>query len=419
MGLLGEKPGDRPPHGVREVEGFPVPSALEGEGVGVGGLLKRAILIVLDGVGAGYAPDAEEFGDLGQPSTLRHVWDAVGGFAAPNLASVGFLEAGGIEGPRVAYESRNTEAIPFMSSFGRLRPLSKGGKDSVTGHWEMMGVVVDEPFPTYPQGFPIPLIKEFEERIGTQTLGNRPASGTEIIKQIGPLHMDTGFPIVYTSADSVFQIACHEAVVPIEKLYGYCLIARELCVRPNNVQRVIARPFVGDAQTGFMRTERRRDFPLAAPPNLVDTIGDVFGIGVVPELFAGRGFRPVRRTQSNAEHAGMLWQALESDARFIFANFEDFDMLYGHRNDPVGFARCLESFDREVLAPLLAKLRDDDLLILTADHGNDPTDDSTDHSREYVPFVAVHAGEGRVNLGDLDGFATCGRWVAEHLGIRV
>jgi len=305
----------------------------------------------------------------------------------------------------------------FKISFARLNPLSKGGKDSVTGHWEMMGVTVDEPFPTYPQGFPIKLVKAFEDRIGTQTIGNRPASGTKIIEELGEFHVDTGFPILYTSADSVFQIACHEDVVPIEKLYEYCRIARELCVAPDHVQRVIARPFVGTKANGFTRTERRKDYPLPPPENLADRIGDVFGIGVVPELFGGRGFRTVRRTQSNAEHESMLWEALESDARFIFANFEDFDMLYGHRNDAPGFAKCLEAFDRDVLAPLLSKLRADDLLILTADHGNDPTDVSTDHTREYVPFAAVQAGERTENLGDLDGFAVCGEWVARHLEI--
>lgn len=278
-----------------------------------------------------------------------------------------------------------------------------------------MGAVVAEPFPTYPQGFPIPLVKAFEDRIGTQTLGNRAASGTQIIQDLGPLHVDTGFPILYTSADSVFQIACHEETVPIEKLYQWCRVAREICVLPNNVQRVIARPFLGSKEEGYTRTERRKDFPLSAPPNLVDRVGDVFGIGVVPELFAGRGFREVRRTQSNAEHSDMLWQALESDARFIFANFEDFDMLFGHRNDAPGFARCLETFDLEVAGPLLARLSPEDLLLFTADHGNDPTDDSTDHSREYVPLAL--AGAGRGPFGDLDGFSHCGRMVAGHLGV--
>ncbi|HVL39617.1 MAG TPA: phosphopentomutase, partial [Fimbriimonadaceae bacterium] len=358
--------------------------------------MSRAIVIVLDGCGAGFAPDAPEFGDPHEPSTLKNVWNRVGGLKAPHLASIGYLAAGGIPGP----------VTPRAKvEYGRLRPLSKGGKDSVTGHWEMMGIVLERPFPTYPDGFPIPLVKAFERAIGTQTIGNRAASGTEIIRQLGQLHLDTGFPILYTSADSVFQLACHEGVVPIERLYEWCRIARELLSPPHDVQRVIARPFVGDAQAGFTRTERRRDFPVPPPPNIVDEIGDVHGIGVVPELFAGRGFRPVARTQSNAQHAVALQAALAGDARFIFANFEDFDMLYGHRNDAPGFARCLEEFD-VLLGRLLSQLREDDLLILTADHGNDPTDESTDHTREYVPFCQVSHGPAAPAkpLGDLDGF---------------
>ncbi len=366
--------------------------------------MKRAILIVLDGVGAGAAPDAAEFGDPGGPSTLAHVWQASGGFDAPNLASIGFLEAGGI--PRSAAPE---------AGWGRLQPISKGGKDSVTGHWEMMGAPVAERFPTYPHGFPIALIKAFEDRIGTQSLGNRPASGTQIIQDLGPLHQDTGFPIVYTSADSVFQIAAHESIVALDMLYDWCQIARDLCIAPDNVQRVIARPFEG-SPGAYRRTERRKDFPLPAPENLIDRIGDVFGIGVVPELFAGRGFRAVRRTQSNVEHARMLEEAMASDARFIFANFEDFDMLYGHRNDPIGFAKCLETFDRDVLGPLVARLGPEDLLMLTADHGNDPTDASTDHSREFVP-LAIRGGPTGP-LGDRIGFAHCGSLTASHLGIR-
>jgi phosphopentomutase len=368
--------------------------------------MPRAILIVLDGVGAGAAPEAAAFGDPHEPSTLLHLWNSVGGFVAPHLAACGFLAAGGIPVPAEA-----------SAAYGRLRPLSKGGKDSVTGHWEMMGILVEKPFPTYPQGFPIRLVKEFEDRICAQTLGNRAASGTKIIQELGPLHLETGFPILYTSADSVFQLAAHEEVVPVKKLYEWCRQAREMLVEPHGVQRVIARPFVGSKEEGFTRTENRKDFPLPPPPNLVDRIGDVFGIGVVPELFSGRGFREVRRTQSNKEHAEMLWEALESDARFLFANFEDFDMLYGHRNDAPGFARCLEEFDRDVLGPLLGKLREDDLLLLTADHGNDPTDESTDHTREYVPFAAISQSVEPGVMGDLDGFAVCGEWVARHLGI--
>lgn len=369
--------------------------------------MKRAIVIVLDGCGAGAAPDAEAFGDGPHVDTLRHVAEAVGGLDAPLLTELGFLPAGGV-------------GETTTGRYGRLQELSLGGKDSVTGHWEMMGIVTKRPFPTYPNGFPIPLVREFEERIGTQTLGNRPASGTQIIADLGEMHQETGFPIIYTSADSVFQIACHEAVVPVETLYDWCRIARELCTEPDDVQRVIARPFEGEPGA-YRRTERRRDFPLSPPENLVDlaarTIGPVYGIGVVPELFGGRGFRELPRTQSNPEHWVRLDEALASDAPFIFANFEDFDMLYGHRNDPKGFAKCLEEFDRE-LQKRLPHLGPDDLLILTADHGNDPTDASTDHSREYVP-VALHGrGLTPANLGDTAGMAAIGATVATHLGLE-
>ena len=363
--------------------------------------MRRAIVIVLDGCGAGAAPDAAAFNDPDGPSTLRHVWDAVGGFDAPTLGSLGFLAAGGIDVP----------ATNPRAGWGRLMPLSKGGKDSVTGHWEMMGIVMDTPFPTYPNGFPPEVIGEFERRIGRGVLGNRPASGTAIIAELGTEHVATGKPIVYTSADSVFQIAAHESVVPIEQLYEWCRIAREMLAPPHGVQRVIARPFEGEAGA-FRRTERRRDFAISPPPNAVDRIGDVDGIGVVPELFASGGFRPRTRTQSNAEHEVALLDALAGHARFIFANFEDFDMLYGHRNDPDGFAKCLEDFDGYV-AELLSRLGSEDLLILTADHGNDPTDASTDHSREYVPYVEYGGNTGP--LGDFRGFSHVGDRVEQWL----
>lgn len=370
--------------------------------------MKRAIVLVMDGCGAGAAPDAPDFGDHDDPSTLRHVWERTGGIDAPHLLGCGLFAAAGIDAPMPVL------ANGLAARYGRLREISMG-KDSVTGHWEMMGIHTSKPFPTYPDGFPIPLIKQFEREIGTQTLANRPASGTEIIAQLGEQHMYTGFPIVYTSADSVFQIACHEDVVPIERLYEICRIARRICVEPDNVQRVIARPF--DGQPGaFRRTERRKDFPLEAPPNLIDRIGSVFGIGVVPELFGGRGFREVKRTQNNAEHAQMLETALASDARFIFANFEDFDMLYGHRNDPAGFAKCLEAFDATI-AKLLDRLGPDDLLTITADHGNDPTSPSTDHSREYVPVCVVGSGLDPKSLGDIDGMMAVGATVGSHLGV--
>lgn len=366
--------------------------------------MKRAILIVLDGCGAGEAPDAVEFGDMDHPATVRHVWEASRGFYAPNLESLGFLAACG-----VATTSR------LKGQWGRLQELSKG-KDSVTGHWEMMGVITERPFPTYPHGFPAELVQQFETEIGRKVLGNRPASGTAIIQEFGPEHIETGKPILYTSADSVWQIACHESVVPLETLYDWCRISRNLCVAPNDVQRIIARPFTGSSSQGFRRTEHRKDFPLVPPLNLVDRIGDVYGIGPVPELFGGRGFRTVRRTQSNAEHAMGLWRALESDAKFIFANFEDFDMLYGHRNDPIGFARALETFDVN-LGQLLERLLPDDLLIITADHGNDPTTSSTDHSREFVPLVIFGDSLGSGPLGTFAGFDTISRLIADHLGI--
>jgi phosphopentomutase len=369
-----------------------------------GPMSNRAIVIVMDGCGAGEAPDAASFGDLDHPSTIRHVWDKVGGFHAPNLRDVGFLAACGIE-PLKRPKGR----------YGRLRELSQG-KDSVTGHWEMMGIVTPRPFPTYPSGFPAALISDFEKAIDRKIIGNKAASGTEIIRELGSEHVSTGSPIVYTSADSVFQIACHEAVVPIEELYRFCQVARELCVAPNDVQRVIARPFEGDETSGFRRTERRKDFPLEAGPNLLDEIGDVYGVGVVPELFNGRGFRKTARTQSNSEHAVALWTALESDARFVFANFEDFDMLFGHRNDPQGFAGALEAFD-VILGKLMGRLGSGDLLVLTADHGNDPTTASTDHSREYVPAVIFGEGVNKGYFGDVDGMNAIGATVAAHLGV--
>lgn len=372
--------------------------------------MKRVILIVMDGCGAGEAPDAALFNDLDHPATIRHVWEAEGPLALPHLQACGVLAACGVN----QLAGNLTSGLGVR--YGRLRELSMG-KDSVTGHWEMMGVVTKIPFPTYPNGFPADLVLEFERRIGVGVIGNKPASGTQIIAELGAEHVATGKPILYTSADSVFQVACHEDVVPIERLYEICQIGRDLCDVPNNVQRVIARPFSGDTATGFKRTERRKDFPLSAPHNLVDQIGDVYGIGPVPELFGGRGFRVVHRTQNNAEHEQALWTAMESDARLIYANFEDFDMLYGHRNDPTGFAGALERFDA-TLGRLLEKLGPDDLLMITADHGNDPTTISTDHSREYVPACVIGHGLNTADLGDIDGMTALGATVAEYLGVK-
>lgn len=366
--------------------------------------MKRAVLVVMDGCGAGEAPDAPLFGDHDHPATIRHVWQQEGPLNVPNLAEMGFLRACGVD----------SEGIP-VGRYARLREMSMG-KDSVTGHWEMMGIHTKEPFPTYPQGFPADLVGAFQEAIGSEVLGNKPASGTAILDELGDEHIETGKPILYTSADSVFQVACHEAVVPIERLYEICEIGRKLCAAPNNVQRVIARPFEGSSATGFKRTGRRRDYPLEPPANLIDLIGNVYGIGVVPELFSHRGFRETIRTQSNAEHAAALWKAMESDARFIFANFEDFDMLYGHRNDVKGFGQALVDFD-QTLGELRSRLGPEDLLLLTADHGNDPTSPSTDHSREFVPAVVFGTHAQPKSLGDRNGMWGIGATVADHLGI--
>ena len=371
--------------------------------------MKRAIVIVLDGCGAGAAPDCEMFGDSPRDNTLLNVWNIAEAIEAPNLIAVGFFAGAGV--------SAHVGRAGFGIRYGRLLPESMG-KDSVTGHWEMMGIVTEKAFPTYPNGFPLDLVADFESRIGRQVIGNKAASGTAIIAELGEEHVRTGSPILYTSADSVFQIACHEDVVPIEQLYEYCRIAREICVEPNNVQRVIARPFEGSVSEGFERTAKRKDFPVIPPHNLVDDIGDVFGIGVVPELFNSRGFRPIKRTQSNEEHAKMLDVALKSDARFIFGNFEDTDMLFGHRNDPVGFAHCLEKFDI-VLGKVLDEMTAEDLLILTADHGNDPTSPSTDHSREYSPFVAVSKGNTLVEIVEGKHLGFVGEAVALWLGVHV
>ncbi len=351
----------------------------------------RVILIVLDGCGAGSTPDYNEFDETQPASTIYNVIKNNPPLQLPNLEKIGFLNACGVPG-RVCY-----------GNYGRILPLSRG-KDSVTGHWEMMGIVTEQPFPTYPTGFPSNLIKSIEETCSTTFIGNKAASGTQIISELGELHINTKHPILYTSADSVMQIAAHEEIIPLEKLYEICIKARNICKEPNNIQRIIARPFIGNIQKGFTRTQNRKDYPLPAPINYVDEYNEqfeseVFGIGVVPELFNGRGFKKVKRTQNNKEHFEMLLEAMKTDSKFIFANFEDFDMLYGHRNDVTGFGKCLEEFDK-YLGIILNLIGDNTMIILTADHGNDPTTKSTDHSREYVPFVSYTKNTLPTSTGD-------------------
>ena len=375
--------------------------------------MRRVILIVMDGCGVGALPDAAAYGGPSELSaaTLPHVAEAAGGLHLPTLGRFGLGNVAVIKG--VAPEPNAT------GGWGKMAEAS-AGKDSVTGHWELMGITTLTPFPTYPNGFPRELIAEFEAKIGRETLGNLASSGTTILTMLGEEHVRTGKPIVYTSADSVFQVAAHERVVPLSELYALCETAREMLTVPNNVQRVIARPFAGDSPENFTRTEHRRDYPLPPPvPNFLSALADagktVHAIGVVADLFPKSYFAHAERTQSNPACLAAILDAVQNGREdFVFANCEDFDMLYGHRNDPNGFARALEAFDA-ALVGILEALRPDDLLILTADHGNDPTTASTDHSREYVPLL-VHGGIGG-DLGTRSTFADASAIAAEWLGV--
>jgi len=367
--------------------------------------------MVLDGVGVGELPDAAEYGDVGS-NTLAHVAGAVGGLALPNLEALGLGHIGHFAGIRTMGQPDGC--------FGRMGQLSKG-KDSTAGHWEMAGILLEEPFPTYPRGFPKEMLDLFEQASGRKVLGNRAASGTEIIQELGEEHMRTGAPIVYTSTDSVFQIAAHERVVPVEELYRVCRAARKLLKPPHQVARVIARPFIGEPGL-FVRTERRRDFSVEPPsPTLLDILKRsgqlIVGIGKIEDLFNGRGLTRSIHTGNNAAGMGETVRLLKTMPRgLIFVNLVDFDTLYGHRNNPSGYAKALREFDARLPA-LLDAVRPGDLLCVTADHGNDPTTPGTDHSREYVPLLVVgpRLAQG-VNLGTRRTFADLGQTVAEALG---
>ncbi len=376
--------------------------------------MRRAIIIVMDGCGVGALPDAARYGATDPDSaTLPHVAEAVGGLTLPTLGRLGLGNVAPIRGVAPG---------PAPGGWGRMAEAS-AGKDSVTGHWEMMGVVTATPFPTYPDGFPPAVMAEFEARIGRESLGNVAASGTEILRRLGMEHIASGRPIVYTSADSVFQVAAHEDVVPLDQLYAMCETARSLLVAPNNVQRVIARPFVGDTPDTFRRTEGRRDYPLAPPrQNFLQALQDAgrttHAIGVIADLFPRSLFARAERTQNNPAHLAAILEAIQTGREaLVFANCEDFDMLYGHRNDAPGFASALTAFDA-ALAPILAALRPDDLLLLTADHGNDPTTPSTDHSREHVPLLLVGRGVAAdTDLGTRATFADIAATLADWLGV--
>jgi phosphopentomutase len=372
--------------------------------------VSRAVIIVLDGVGAGEMSDASNYGDEGS-NTLGNLARAVGGLTLPALEGLGLGNITEISGI-----GRNERP---MASWGKMAELS-AGKDTITGHWEMTGIVSERPFPTYPNGFPPEVIEEFETRIGREVLWNKPASGAEIIRELGDEHVRTGKPIVYTSADSVFQIAAHENIIGVDELYKMCQVARNILRPPHNVCRVIARPFVGPP---YERTYRRKDFALTPPG---DTVLDmlcrmqvkVWSVGKVCDMFGGRGFTRCIKSQGNADGLGKLDEAFsELDNGMIFINLVDFDTLYGHRNDTEGFKTALEEFDGW-LSRFLSGLGEDDYLFITADHGCDPTTPSTDHSREYVPILFYNSGRAAVDLGLRESFLDLGATVAEIFEIE-
>jgi phosphopentomutase len=371
----------------------------------------RVFLTVLDSVGVGELPDAHLYGDRGS-DTLGHISRAVA-LKLPNLRALGL--------PRVAAVAGMAPVDAPLGAFGRMAERS-AGKDSVTGHWEMAGIVLDRPFPTFPSGFPAEVIGEFERRIGRKTLGNYAASGTVIIDELGPEHIRTGAPIVYTSADSVFQIAAHEEVIPVAELYRICEIAYEQVGKGMNVGRVIARPFIG-RPGAFQRTANRHDYAL--PPSgrtLLDAMTasgrTVHAIGKIKDLFAGRGITTSVHTKSDDEGVDEIEKAIATAGPgLVFTNLVDFDTQYGHRNDPAGYAANLERFDVR-LGALLPRLRDRDLLVVTADHGNDPTTPSTDHAREYVPvFLVGKTIAPGTDVGTRATFADLGQTLAEVFGV--
>ncbi len=375
----------------------------------------KLIFVVLDGVGIGALPDAATYGDLGT-NTLANVAHAVGGIALPNLGKLGLSNIVPIEG---VAPSPHAEG-----SFGKMAEQSKG-KDSTTGHWEIAGVITEKAFPTYPNGFPKSLLDLFMRVTGCKgALGNKPASGTEIIKELGDEHLRTGFPIVYTSGDSVFQIAAHESVIPLEQLYEICKKTRErVVVGEHEVGRVIARPFIGKSGA-YSRTANRKDFAVAPPgKTILDFLNEsgvkTIAIGKIDDLFSGRGLSEKIHTKSNVEGIEKIVKiGTQMESGFLMANLVDFDMLYGHRQDPKGFASALEQFDR-ALPGIEECLQVGDGLMITADHGNDPTDNSTDHSREYVPILwHAKSGKKNIDLGIRKSFADAGKTVAEFFGVR-
>lgn len=374
-------------------------------------IAKRVFVIVLDSLGIGEAPDAASFGDVGA-NTLRSI-SRCESFSAKNLIKLGLSRIDGVDYLPTAENP--------LGAVCRMRELSMG-KDTTTGHFELCGIISEKPLPTYPNGFPKEIINRFSKEIGREILCNKPYSGTDVIRDFGKEHLKSGALIVYTSADSVFQIAAHEDIVPPEKLYEYCAVARRILVGEHSVGRVIARPFIGSSTDGFKRTANRRDFSMPPPKRTaLDDISDrgldVIGVGKIWDIFAGVGITESIHTHSNGEGMESAIKLLERDfTGLAFINLVDFDSAYGHRQDANGYAGALAEFDR-MLGAFICKMKEDDVLIITADHGCDPADSHTDHTREYVPLIVYGDRILSKNLGTNDGFALVGELVKALLGV--
>ncbi|HHW23505.1 MAG TPA: phosphopentomutase [Clostridiaceae bacterium] len=362
-------------------------------------LVDKVILMVLDSVGIGELPDAANYGDCGC-NTLKHIAEACGGIHVPNMCALGLGKIAGVDYLKVPGN--------IIGCYGRMTEAS-AGKDTITGHWEIAGVVLNKGFPTYPDGFPAEIIDSFEKKTGRKVLGNVAASGTEIIRQLGEMHIKTGRPIVYTSADSVFQIAAHEDIIDICELYHMCSIARDILVGENSVGRVVARPFKGDTGN-FRRTSNRRDFALEpVSDTILDAMSDaglkVWAVGKTEDIFSGRGITYSVHTKDNMHGVDETIKCIREKGRgLVFTNLVDFDMLYGHRNDPEGYKKALEDFDMR-LPEIMSAMGENDLLIITADHGCDPVFRGTDHTREYVPLLIYgRNAEKDIDLGTRENF---------------
>lgn len=376
-------------------------------------MTNRIVIFIMDSVGIGALPDSEKFGDVGV-NTLGNISKEMGGIKLPNLVKLGLGNIEGIEGVE---KSDNP-----MGAYGRSKEISDG-KDTTTGHWEIAGLNISEPFKTYPKGFPDHIINEFKERTGRDILGNKPASGTVIIEELGEEHLKTGSPIVYTSADSVFQIAAHEEIIPLDELYRMCEIAREMLTGEDQVARVIARPFIGELGS-FQRTSNRRDYSLdpfgkTVLDNAVEKGYEVMAVGKIVDIFNGKGITKSVHTKNNMDGVDKTIDFLKSNEKgIIFTNLVDFDSKYGHRRNAQGYKEALEELDTRI-PELIDNLKEDDILIISADHGNDPTYKGTDHTREYVPIL-VYGSEIKsgVNIGTRETFSDIAATVADLLNIE-